>query len=87
MRALALVTTHLGSMDTSTVELSGCVVGLRNTQGTVLPAVLMTCAAIFFGATIVTAALVYSRARRRGMSPAEQAYQLESSRLVDDDDV
>ncbi|KAG8284398.1 hypothetical protein J6590_103814 [Homalodisca vitripennis] len=39
--------------------------GLRSPQGTVLPAVLVTCAAILFGAAIVTAALVYSRARRR----------------------
>ncbi|KAG8268718.1 hypothetical protein J6590_019277 [Homalodisca vitripennis] len=59
--------------------------GLRSPQGTVLPAVLVTCAAILFGAAIVTAALVYSRARRRGMSTAEHNFYRETTKLVEDE--
>uniref|UniRef100_A0A1B6G878 peptidylamidoglycolate lyase n=1 Tax=Cuerna arida TaxID=1464854 RepID=A0A1B6G878_9HEMI len=58
---------------------------LRSPQGTVLPAVLVTCAAILFGAAIVTAALVYSRARRRGMSTAEHNFYKETTKLVEDE--
>uniref|UniRef100_A0A1B6LWW9 peptidylamidoglycolate lyase n=1 Tax=Graphocephala atropunctata TaxID=36148 RepID=A0A1B6LWW9_9HEMI len=58
---------------------------LSNPQGTVLPAVLVTCAAVLFGAAILTAALVYSRARRRGMSTIEQDFYRETTKLVEDE--
>lgn len=62
------------------------IAGLTSPPGTVLPAVLVTCAAVLFGAAILTAALVYSRARRRGMSVAEHSFHLETAKLVDRED-
>lgn len=59
--------------------------GLSSSGGSVLPAVLVTGAALVFAVAVLTAALVYSRARRRGMSLALQELDLETRKLVDDE--
>lgn len=59
--------------------------GLSSSGGSVLPAVLVTGAALVFAVAVLTAALVYSRAKRRGMSLALQELDLETRKLVDDE--
>lgn len=61
------------------------VLGLNSPSGSVLPAVLVTGAALVFAIAVLTAALVYSRAKRRGMSLAFQELDLETRKLVDDE--
>lgn len=51
----------------------------------ILPAVLVTSAALLFAGALLVAALIYSRAKRRGRSLFEDNYYLETKKLVTDD--
>lgn len=48
----------------------------------ILPAVLVTSAALLFAGALLTAALIYSRAKRRGRSLAEDTLYMETKNLV-----
>lgn len=50
--------------------------------GGILPAVLVTSAALLFAGALLIAALIYSRAKRRGRSLAEDNFYLETKKLV-----